>query len=498
MLEKALCSTEEPEVSTPSVVGVQSETLLQIDQGFHEGGEGIVPLESIGSNILVHSPGSGSPVTPVNLMPDGIDFGQLSPTSTIVEDYHDEQEIEDGLLNKSESQDSGLQSEIVSTSDSVPPGGLPLVSHDIDDAPQLAKLQEDSAGTRSVNSEKEIDVCEIKDKENASECDEYTIKKTESDNICDKTECCENSECISKSRTSDESCVKISSSSVEEGSEVTHLCKDIVDETVINAVHYSESTCDKTLNQSDVTVRDSNANGDTTEVSEQTVVTDDTDSESGTVGAVVSRQFSWQYNVQFALPQLSLTDSDMADRQSSGSFSSDSTVSEDAGQPGSVSDFVIETLANMNRTSESMTSVPSDQTLTLYSSLSPQRSSSLKKSQKLPLSSHASSSSSTHLKHEHHQSNPNKAQASKSHQSTLKKPNTNCAHKSKQGKRDSVENISCGIGAQAQPSVEDVSVETKEIKAKSKAVQTLQSEETASCSSGPSSVDCDCDCDTQW
>jgi hypothetical protein len=425
-------------------------------------------------------------------MPEGIDFGQLSPTSTIVDDYHDEQEIEDGFLNKSESQDSGLQSENVSNSDIVLPGGLPLVSHDLNVAHCTKSEDAAGVGLKYVKSEKETGICENENTE--SVINENSSKQSETDNICDKTDCCEHSGCTSKSRLSDQSGVE-SGCSVGEVSEIRHLCEEIVAETVNNAVHYSDSECDKTPNQSVATAFDDDIEDDTIEVSD---VTDDADSQSDTVGAGISRQYSWQYNVQFALPQLSLTDHDMADRQSSGSFSSDSTVSEDTGQPGSVSDFVIETLANMNRTSDSMTLVPSDQTLTLYSSLSPQRSSSLKDSQKLPSSSHATSSNSKHRKHEHHQSNLYKAQASNSHQSTLNKPNTNCAHKVKPGKRDSVENISCGIGAQAQPSTDDALLGNKESKAKSKAVQTVQSEETASCSSDPSSVSCDCDCDTQW
>lgn len=485
MLERALCSSEEPEVSTSSAVGNQSDSLLQIDQGFHEGGEGIVPLDSIVSNILVHSASSGSPVTPVNFYPEVLDFGQLSPSSTIVNELS-ESELEDGCLNKSESQDSGLQSENVSFSDTVAPAAPPVVSHDVDGTTQCTDSLVEGATSHTVGTEKDIKKIVTKVDKN------FSIKSTgkEGKDICDVVNSCGNTELSSdmvSEKTLVESCIHI-----DETSEVRHLCRDIVDEIVINAVHDSEGACDNKTENSAVVTGDSIAEN-TVEVNDHENEKSDVDAHLNAVVHGVNRQFSWQYNVQFALPQLSLTDHDSADRQSSGSFSSDSTISEDAGQQASVSDFVLETLANMNKSRDS-NSVKDDPAQTSSSSLTSKQSQSSKVSQQLTSVSHTSSTSHKPRKHDH-QSDCTKAQASSEHQSTLDKP-SNCAHKHMQDKRDSVENISCGIGANAK-TAENENVRTK-VSAESKAVQTVKSEETASCSSGQSSAGSDSECDTQW
>lgn len=487
MLERALCSSEEPEVSTSSAVGNQSDSLLQIDQGFHEGGEGIVPLDSIVSNILVHSASSGSPVTPVNFYPEVLDFGQLSPSSTIVNELS-ESELEDGCLNKSESQDSGLQSENVSFSDTVAPAAPPVVSHDVDGTTQCTDSLVEGATSHTVGTEKDIKKIVTKVDKNFSI--KSTGKESKSKGICDVVNSCGNTELSSdmvSEKTLVESCIHI-----DETSEVRHLCRDIVDEIVINAVHDSEGAYDNKTENSAVVTGDSIAEN-TVEVNDHENEKSDVDAHLNAVVHGVNRQFSWQYNVQFALPQLSLTDHDSADRQSSGSFSSDSTISEDAGQQASVSDFVLETLANMNKSRDS-NSVKDDPAQTSSSSLTSKQSQSSKVSQQLTSVSHTSSTSHKPRKHDH-QSDCTKAQASSEHQSTLDKP-SNCAHKHMQDKRDSVENISCGIGANAK-TAENENVRTK-VSAESKAVQTVKSEETASCSSGQSSAGSDSECDTQW
>lgn len=548
LLEKALCSSEEPELSTPSAAGTKSEAFLHIDQGFHEGGEGIVPLQSIDPNIIVHSPSSGSPVTPVNLSMEVVDFGLISPCSTLVEDLVDDlnqSDTEEGSLNKSESQDSGLQSEIVSTSDTVTADCPPLVSHDVEGATQCTvshDIESDGHRTASHGTEGATQLGASHDTEGATECtvsgdlddatscteshdlevanqciltsgkeihsDETILHVSETgeitkepDTVCDKIENCVNNE--DSVWINDENCLK-SCCHVKAGSGARHLCREIVDEIVINAVHYDDNdgTCDTDIDEADRSLCCNSQNGDINAVSDQDVdkVADD-DSESAVSG--ISRQFSWQYNVQFALPQLALAENDSTERRSSSSFSSDSTISESAGQPTSMSDFVIETLANMNRTSQSSAreSGRSDDNSTLEhndesipsSSATSQRSAS-KDSRKLPSNAAPASSVTYKLKKHDNQPTLGKSPATNSHQSTLDKTSTNCSHKGRQGKRDSVENISCGVGAHAQP----VDAVQRVKDGDGKAMQIVKTEDISSCSSGPDSVCSECDCDTHW
>lgn len=150
-LEKALCSTDEPEPSSSTL----TNQICQSDAGFedsldHAGSslfpDGSVKLEDLG-NILHHTPNSGSPVTPITpvIEPGTSDFpvfpstgqyntqghealsaGQYntqghdaSPTETLISSSEENDESLTSSLNKSESRDSGLHSENVSTSEAV-------------------------------------------------------------------------------------------------------------------------------------------------------------------------------------------------------------------------------------------------------------------------------------------------------------------------------------------------------------------------------------------
>ncbi|KAL3863867.1 hypothetical protein ACJMK2_005594 [Sinanodonta woodiana] len=134
-LEKALSSTDEPDLlSSPEA---HAEHFSQIDQGFDEGSQehqsAVEYVSSLLGNdntpILVHSPNSGSPVTPVNQMTQTLLTMSNSPSVMTIVDLgeslneltcseHDDMDVILNL-NKSESHDSGLHSENVSTSDTV-------------------------------------------------------------------------------------------------------------------------------------------------------------------------------------------------------------------------------------------------------------------------------------------------------------------------------------------------------------------------------------------
>ena len=407
MLEKGLCSSEEPEMSTQSVTqstASQSDALLQIDQGFHEEGEGIVLVNTIGSNLL---PSCESPVTPVNLLPDSIDFGQLSPSSTIVDDFQDN-DLTEGSLNKSESQDSGLQSENVSTSDTVTV-----------DSPQLVSHEHGAAGCETVPA--------------VSELTQGIDLKQDSANCDDSGKTCDNKNRSDVNTVTDEELVN--PCSVRDQNEALNVCRQIVEELVNNALQYA---------QQEISVHNSEhtsggtGEGLTSEVS-------GTDAEASSSPGM-SRQFSWQYNVQFALPRITLSDREV-DRQSADSFSSDSTLSDHGHQADNVSDFVIETLANMNATSHttssnenSARSLPGSKTnhkkhRGAQKGKSPQKH--LRKG-----SNGCAASSSSHSK-ALDLSLPSSSQTL--HQNTATKPKP----RSTQERRDSVENISCETGAQS-------------------------------------------------
>ncbi|OWF38353.1 lateral signaling target protein 2 homolog [Mizuhopecten yessoensis] len=141
-LEKALCSADEPETSTSTLTSRISQTDAGFEDSLDPTGsslfpDGSVKLEDLG-NILHHTSNSGSPVTPITpvIDPGTSDFpvfpstsqsmGQYntqdqdaSPTGTLISSLEEKDESFNSSLNKSESRDSGLHSENVSTSDTV-------------------------------------------------------------------------------------------------------------------------------------------------------------------------------------------------------------------------------------------------------------------------------------------------------------------------------------------------------------------------------------------
>ncbi|XP_046340087.2 lateral signaling target protein 2 homolog [Haliotis rufescens] len=132
-LERALCSAEEPtflaslQPTIESVEGFTQTEFMKLHADKNQDGQGGVSYEdTLGGPILVHTPNSGSPVTPVaqTEFPVGTMSASTSCATVIAAsrgnslDVEDQQEQE-CLLNKSESNDSGLHSENVSTSDSI-------------------------------------------------------------------------------------------------------------------------------------------------------------------------------------------------------------------------------------------------------------------------------------------------------------------------------------------------------------------------------------------
>ncbi|KAL4231323.1 Lateral signaling target protein 2 [Mactra antiquata] len=466
-LEKSLCSNEEPEVTGSTSVGSQVETMLQVDQGFHE------VVASSNSNILVHSPSSGSPVTPVNLDPMENPFNQISPTSTIVEDLsHSDNEASFMNLNKSESQDSGLQSEIVSTSDTVLSDCPPVVSHDCDGA---------SGITKSVNEQTADDGLDTK---------ERGINNTQSITTEDNLHCDNTVNGNQKNVSETSKSVKTNVDDDDDDDygnddcDIKQLCVDILDEIIINAVHYSESASDLLDKTSDTSA---SADKDL-DSAQQTSETDSNNQAS------VSRQYSWQYNVQFALPQLSLNDADVTERRSSGSFSSDSTISECTGiASDSVSEFVIESLANMNVTPQPVDSkepmsgkkTKDDKTVSCSCPSSNQQPSTSESTQQLPYNSKLTSGRSK-TRDNHSESHPTKT--GKVHPTKLDKPSGSNSRKTKIAKRSSVENITCEVGSSS----------GRDSKSGTKTDCKSHVEESSSCSSSSQSCSStDCDCDTQ-
>lgn len=527
LLERSLCSSEEPEVTTSTAVGTSQSEIFPIDQGFHEGGEGIVPLDLVGLNLSEHSSGSSSPVTPLAVAPDGFNLDQLSPCSTVVEDLlgnlSHSSEGDEGSLNKSESQDSGLQSENVSTSDTMLADCPPAVSHDIEGATGCKV----TPGEESKKNEKELEDV----KRNKDTVDRCVGKCDKNDDGISKTD--------GESSVSDERCNDTS----ETEQEIKKACRELIDEIVINAVHYLEGAnarvADKTelaeasgncsVHSTDETVqildkvRVSNSKLEKTGVEKSEIeelednvknpeeikgqASDEVecpfeDDQASTETPGVSRQYSWQYNVQFARPQLSLSDPDASDRQSSESLSSDSTLSEGAAPTTSVTDFVIETLANMKieeNAEERKTEVKSCSSQTEQTMASHRSKSSRSKSSKtsLKLSDSHSKSESGKSKKDSSVSQP--AQGSRTHASDQSKvaksdkiANKHRRKAKKANGKDSVENISCGVGPQSQTGSEHADGSLK--KTVTKAVKERRN---AGYSSGPSGVLCDCDSDTQ-
>ncbi|XP_052250475.1 lateral signaling target protein 2-like [Dreissena polymorpha] len=381
MLEKSLCSSEEPETSSTHSVASQSEASSQIDQGFHEGGEGIVSVtvDQIGSDLLDHSSCSGSPVTPVNELLDAPDFGQLSPSSTIMGEHCDDVDLIclNMNLNKSESQDSGLQSENASTQDTVPADFPVSPAGDIGNEAGI-ELLGNEAGIESLCDHGTMDA-DVDNKLTKAFCDcdistcESTLCDTEmtgaiSDSIVVGTE----SQCESSASNGD-----LCSSNYDLICESTNAMADSVIEFLPSQTNISsENTRNKNeenlntnmfsvLNtevsiQSDNLVDRQGENGFTGSNIEINLGTENADSQvndtetdqnresaSSRPASLLDRQFSWQYNVQFALPRITMTPDYELERQSSGSISSDSTLSDTGVHVESVSDFVNESLATM-------------------------------------------------------------------------------------------------------------------------------------------------------
>ncbi|KAJ8316652.1 hypothetical protein KUTeg_005795, partial [Tegillarca granosa] len=133
--------SKEP-VYTPSYS--QSDQALQTDHGFEDGVEqtessGLDNLDNLQDSVLINPSSCDSPVTPVadpllissGLLHsiNGLPSQDYSPTDTIINSFEVEpEEALNSNLNKSDSRDSGLHSENVSTSDTVISSDLTLVS----------------------------------------------------------------------------------------------------------------------------------------------------------------------------------------------------------------------------------------------------------------------------------------------------------------------------------------------------------------------------------
>ncbi|XP_052772288.1 lateral signaling target protein 2 homolog [Mya arenaria] len=557
MLEKSLCSCEEPDVPTPALVsqsdallhaGGQSEVLLQVDQGFHEGGEGIVPVDAISLDINDSSPLSGSPRTPVNQMNSEPDFAQISPCSTLVDEFNSSGMDDNRLnlnLNKSESQDSGLHSENVSTSDTVTVDSPPAVAlehdspltcvrtatsdsrlnstntvtvdspssvspeHDspptcvktatsdsrlnsaetvMDNSPPAVELDHDSqlASVRTASSDSRLNSAGTGTQ--ATEAEHFSKDQTtcDTENICDKDTDGDSDEADSVCERDVEGTAN-SSYDVGDCKPVNESsCEQIGDTSIkLNTGNSDSTSCDTSkqsidsevdcLSQND-SIQGATQNADNngslcenfteqSEISEDPLVkssAEDTvgeiSSESSSHPTGVARQFSWQYNVQFALPHISLNQDPDMDRQSSGSFSSDSTVSE-AGHIGeSVSDFVIETLANMNMGTDRSRTQSSQ---SHHNVLSKRLDTMERHHHHNTAANHGSSSSS--FCPQRSREVPDLSVPSTSHQqhgSRHHRSSSKPKSLSAQEKRDSVENISCEIGAQSDSGVGVCQAET--------------------------------------
>ncbi|XP_029645514.1 lateral signaling target protein 2 homolog [Octopus sinensis] len=171
-LEKALCSADEPEIDlssslihqsdidSQSQVSCQTEKVASMDARFLT----ISPLTpalyqdsaACQEDILVHSPSSGSPVTPDS---EGeFSIGQMSHSPSVVtiilkgspaSDHRTVESVEISSLNKCASKDSGFSSENIGSSGSL---SNPVSSCDDDDHHSSADCAMDTSSNSSSNS----------------------------------------------------------------------------------------------------------------------------------------------------------------------------------------------------------------------------------------------------------------------------------------------------------------------------------------------------------
>lgn len=179
-----------------------NDPLVQADPGFHEDPPTVSTVECMVGPILVHTPNSGSPVTPIN------DADELVSPATVIENafeefsYPAESGQQASSLNKSESKDSGLHSENVSTSDTVMPDVSPVVvSSDIGPIVNrpLRLSSSDDTGTLGASS---------------GDYDDWSFENEE---MCSKS-CCD----------------------IEKDSGVSHMCGDIVSDIVDSSVDVAQ------------------------------------------------------------------------------------------------------------------------------------------------------------------------------------------------------------------------------------------------------------------
>ncbi|WAR21492.1 LST2-like protein, partial [Mya arenaria] len=494
LLQKISC--EEPDVPTPALVsqsdallhaGGQSEVLLQVDQGFHEGGEGIVPVDAISLDINDSSPLSGSPRTPVNQMNSEPDFAQISPCSTLVDEFNSSGMDDNRLnlnLNKSESQDSGLHSENVSTSDTVTVDSPPAVALEHDSPLTCVRTATSDSRLNSTNTVTVDSPSSVSPEHDspptcvktATSDSRLNSAETVMDNSPPAVELDHDSQLASVRTASSDSRLN-SAGTGTQATEAEHFSKDqttcdtenICDKDTDGDSDEADSVCERDVEgtaNSSYDVGDCKpVNEKQSEISEDPLVkssAEDTvgeiSSESSSHPTGVARQFSWQYNVQFALPHISLNQDPDMDRQSSGSFSSDSTVSE-AGHIGeSVSDFVIETLANMNMGTDRSRTQSSQ---SHHNVLSKRLDTMERHHHHNTAANHGSSSSS--FCPQRSREVPDLSVPSTSHQqhgSRHHRSSSKPKSLSAQEKRDSVENISCEIGAQSDSGVGVCQAET--------------------------------------
>ena len=513
-LEKSLCSSEEPEVSK-NALGGQGLESLQIDQGFDEEGEGIVSMDLLSSNILMNS-SSGSPVTPVNTDTELSGLESLSPSSTINGSFRFSassglnlvETVEDfPTLNKSESQDSGLQSENISTSDTVIVDVSPVVSNQ-DQEGALGSAQIQSVN-RNMNTKKSPDPNRKVGQsmnferiaEYSSEGDDKTLPRS-----CDNPAQSDTGEVSTATRDlfidrSNSYCTAVS---VEEAQ---NFCQGLVSEVIDNAVKQytgaTENYCDREENDK----QPDELSSDTA------LVTVETDSGEMDLNSVIdagetrgatglSRQFSWQYNIQLA-SQNYILETSLSERSGDGgSISSDSTISDQSAQD-SVTDFVSETLSTMAQPGKSalnrssVSAVGDQRTNSDTTDNFKHKTNISKHSDKISSHNDQSSASdqsvaSTGDSQNHPEINSSVSGnvATQIHKSQRTNKAVKQKNRVKKDHRESLEHINCKTGPQASTSTEPLGLPI---------LQTLRDADSVSSSySSCQSTSSECDCDRDW